>query len=158
LRLKKINLTPFSPPRLQRKEIRGLSIMIHPTNTRHKAMRWTIMGAVLFILMIIGTVMAFFVVPDWKVEITLRRGQAVVHALDAHKHDCGVFPDSLTDLRPKYLSQVPPPLLNTREWSYTPSADHSHFRLGVKENKDHWHDPAYTYDSRNRQWDLTDTK
>jgi hypothetical protein len=67
-----------------------------------------------------------------KMAETTQRGNRIVRALEQYHADRGRYPNSLTDLSPKYLREIPPPTWGLRTWQYQSRA--SDFTLRVDES------------------------
>lgn len=67
-----------------------------------------------------------------QVAETKQRGNQIVGALENFHSDKGRYPQVLTELSPKYLSDIPMPTWGLRKWEY--EVKKGHFELGVNES------------------------
>ncbi|MFG0246474.1 MAG: hypothetical protein ACF8MF_10555 [Phycisphaerales bacterium JB052] len=51
-------------------------------------------------------------------QLTIERAQPIIQAIDAYRVDHADEPDSLNDLIPKYLDELPLPLVGGQAWEY----------------------------------------
>jgi hypothetical protein len=75
-----------------------------------------------------------------QIKETEQRGDKIIRALDQFFADNGKYPKSLSELTPKYLTEIPAPTWGLREWIYNGDG----YILGVNET-------IYTGDG-NSQW------
>jgi len=55
---------------------------------------------------------------DEAKQVTIERAQPIIKAIDAYRKDHPDEPDSLDDLIPEYLDELPSPLVGGRKWEY----------------------------------------
>ena len=55
---------------------------------------------------------------DEAKQITIERAQPIIHAIDAYRAAHPDEPDSLNDLIPEYLDELPSPLVGGQKWQY----------------------------------------
>ena len=70
-----------------------------------------------------------------KVGSPFDEGNRIIQALSHYKEAKGLFPESLNDLVPEFLSEIPNPNWGTGEWNYGLS-EKSDFWLSVRLRKD----------------------
>jgi hypothetical protein len=68
-----------------------------------------------------------------RLEETIQIGNEVVSALDAFMKDNEHYPDSLGELSPKYIGEIPSPAWGLRQWKY--SSQGKEFSLSVDESR-----------------------
>lgn len=76
--------------------------------------------------------------------------QAVITALEAYRRHEGSYPESLEELRPKYLASLPRPGWGTNDWRYSRELTSGTFELGVRLQRNHYR--GYYYRSFWRDW------
>ena len=67
-----------------------------------------------------------------QIAETEQRGNRIVDALETFRSDNGHYPQSLLELSPKYLSDIPSPIWGLRKWEY--QVNKGQFELGVNES------------------------
>lgn len=86
---------------------------------------------------------------------TVRRGNAVVTALDAYHSKHKAYPRVLEELIPVYLKEIPPPVVGNGRWQYKLEHINSGFHLMVGEHPDEndpQTDPVMWYSLRDKAW------
>lgn len=66
------------------------------------------------------------------VDMTTKRGNAIVAALHRFNAGNGHFPAELTELVPKYIRSIEPPEVGDREWVYVQKDHGKDFDISVK--------------------------
>ena len=91
---------------------------------------------------------------DKKVEESKRRGADIIKALEEYKNDTSTYPKTLTDLVPKYVKDILPPVAGNGHWGYKvyPGGIYNLWFEG-----DSTYEPSAIYSSRATRWSI-DTK
>ena len=71
-----------------------------------------------------------------RIAETQARGEIVRRALDAYARDNGRFPDSLTELVPGHLADIPLPTVGRKSWRYHPYQNGKYYFLDVATKSD----------------------
>jgi hypothetical protein len=69
-----------------------------------------------------------------SVEWTKSRGNTIVQSLEQYRADHGDYPDTLSDLCPKYLKAIPSPKWGIRKWRYSRQPGSFYLAVGETES------------------------
>jgi hypothetical protein len=86
-------------------------------------------AAVVVVVSLLAGLMYFLWVADTSghAEHNVAEGDRIVHALQKYKAARGTYPQSLRDLVPEFLENIPQP--KRAEWIYKPAPDRQQFML-----------------------------
>lgn len=99
----------------------------HPTRRRSTIREMKIQVLITIFVLIATVVILVLVWPEstrsdrWDEEaqlLTIERAQPIIKAIDAYRVDHADEPDSLDDLIPEYLEELPLPLVGGQAWEY----------------------------------------
>jgi hypothetical protein len=85
-----------------------------------------------------------------------RIGDRIVSAVEMYKAETHTYPDSLSELVPRYMSNIQPPRYGKKEWKYIHYPDKHAFALfmyGKKVFSD-----GYWYDSDKGRWEVFENR
>jgi hypothetical protein len=83
-----------------------------------KKLPWAEIAVATIVLAAGAAVYAYAHRDEDSLEETKRRGALLVEALHTYHHEQGGYPDSLADLRPRYIAVIDPPTWGLQRWSY----------------------------------------
>lgn len=87
---------------------------------------------------------------------SVRRGNQVIKAIEAYRADSGSLPSDLSLLVPKYLAEIPQPVVGRQKWRYLvrigdkSDTNGEFFEIGV--DADSPLEPHLFYNSSNKSW------
>lgn len=89
-----------------------------------------------------------------SVPADMATGNEIAGALGKYKGEHGHYPEQLSDLVPKYISEIKPPRYGEKKWIYVKYRDKGTFALfmwGAKAYQD-----GYMYDPDKNEWEVVE--